>query len=262
MIEIEKPTITPEILNEDGSEGIVFMLDKIHKYKEFKWTHPVHEVLTHLSNNNYETITLPQIQLNHHADNSKPRSSYLPLLELSVKEDPTDDRNMHYLGREYMFYGQYDKAIKTLKKHLKLPKAVWDIERSASYRYIANCYKMKNNFKMQEKYLHLAILEANNIREPYFELGKMYFENKNYIKSAFAFEEMFKIKDRFLNYMSSPICWGSLPYDYLSLCYYELGEYNKAISYVTVAIKLNPEKRLIDNKNYFIKKLKEKTNNY
>lgn len=247
--------------NPDGSEGIVFMLDKIHKFGEFKWTHPVHEVLTPLTNNNYKTLDLPQIQLNHHADNNKPRTSYLPLLELSVKEDPTDDRNMHYLGREYMFYGQYDKAIKTLKKHLLLPKANWNIERSASYRYIAQCYKMKNNIKMQEKFLHLAILESNNIREPYFELGKMYYENKNYIKAAFIFEEMLKIKERFLNYMSSPVCWGSLPYDYLSLCYYELGEYNKAIIYINEAIKLNKEKRLVENKNYFIKKYQENIKN-
>lgn len=27
---------------------------------------------------------------------------------------------MHYLGREYMYYGKYNKAIDTLIKHLKL----------------------------------------------------------------------------------------------------------------------------------------------
>ena len=40
------------------------------------------------------------ITVNHYPDNSKSRSSYLPLLELSVKENPNNDRNMHYLGRE------------------------------------------------------------------------------------------------------------------------------------------------------------------
>ena len=244
--------------NPDGSEGIVFMLDKIHKNKEFKWIHPVHEILTPINNTTYNTIDLPQIQLNHYADTSKPRSSYLPLLELSVKEDPTNDRNMHYLGREYMFYKEYTKAIKTLKKHLSLPKTVWNIERSASLRYIANCYKMLNKPYKQEKYLLHSILEANNIREPYFELAIFYYERKQYLKAAFLFEEMLKIKDRFLNYMSSPTCWGSLPYDYLSLCYYELGQYKKAVLNVEKAIKLSSEKRLIENKNYFIKKLNKK----
>ena len=46
------------------------------------------------------------IVLNHYPDSTKSRSSYLPLLELSVKENSENDRNMHYLGREYMYYGK------------------------------------------------------------------------------------------------------------------------------------------------------------
>ena len=60
---------------------------------------------------------------------------------------------------------------------------------------------------------------------------------------------MLKIQNRQLNYMSSPLCWGSLPYDYLSLCYYHLGEYNKALNHINIAIQLNPtDERLKTNK--------------
>lgn len=238
--------------NEDGSEGIVFMSEKIHKNGLFKWKNPVHEVLipnTEFTNN---IIEIPTIQVNHLADTTKSRSNYLPLLELSVKEDPFNDRNMHYLGREYMFYGEYDKAIETLKKHLKLPTAIWDLERSASFRYIANCYKMKKDYINQEKHLHLAIIEANSTREPYYELAVFYYEQGDYLKSAYTFNEMFKIKNRILNYMSSPVCWGSLPYDYLSICYYNLGDYKKAIIAVENAIKLNNDPRLKANKELFL----------
>lgn len=242
--------------NKDGSEGIVFMADKIHKNRLYSWRHPVHEVLTPVENLSENIIDLPSIQVNHLADVTKSRKSYLPLLKLSVKEDPTDDRNVHYLGREYMFYGEYDKAIKTLKYHLSLPTSKWDLERSASYRYIANCYKMKKDFKNQEKYLLLAILESNISREAYYELAVFYYEKKDYLKAAYTFNEMFKIYNRYLNYMSSPICWGSLPYDYLSICYYEIGEYKKAVSTIETAINLNPnEERLKINKEYFLKNL-------
>jgi len=237
--------------NPDGSEGIVFMGEKIHKYNHFKWINPVHEVLypKHEFTNN--VINLPNLQLNHHADNSKPRNSYLPLLELSVKENPENDRNVHYLGREYMFYGYYDKAIKTLKRHLELKSSTWDLERSASLRYIANCYKHKKDVANQEKYLLLSILEANYTREAYYELGVFYFEQQEFLKSAYTFLEMFKIKERQLNYMSSPVCWGSLPYDYLSLCHYQLGEYSKAILFGEIAYKLNPENRIKNNLKIF-----------
>ena len=234
--------------NPDGSEGIVFMSEKIHKNKFFKWKNPVHEILSPTKNFNNNIINLPNLKVHHLADITKSRSSYLPLLELSVKENPDDDRNIHYLGREYMFYGEYDKAIETLKKHLNLPNSLWNLERSASLRYIANCYKHKNDLANQEKYLHLAILEANSIREPYFELAVFYFEQKDFLKSSIFFNEMLKIKNRELNYMSSPLCWCDLPYDYLSMCYYYLQDYKKAISTIEIAIQLNPnDKRLKNN---------------
>ena len=122
-----------------------------------------------------------------------------------------------------------------------------------------NCYKHKKDYENQEKYLYLAILEANTIREPYFELAVFYFEKQEYLKSAVLFNEMLKIKNRELNYMSSPACWGSLPYDYLSMCYYHLGDFKKAISTIDIAINLNPsEERLKTNKNFFLQNLNSK----
>ena len=157
------------------------------------------------------------------------------------------------MGREYYFHGQYQQAIETLKKHLTLKSSTWALERSASYRYIASCHKHLGNKNEQEKNLVLACLEAPNTREPFFELAVMYFQNENYILSAFMFEEMFKVKNRELNYMSSPHCWSSLPYDYLSICYYHLGNINKAIENATKALKLSNEERLKKNLEFFIK---------
>lgn len=91
--------------------------------KKYKWTHPVHEVLTHTKNEPEIKKIANEITLNHYPDSTKSRSSYLPLLELSVKEDPNDDRNMHYLGREYMYYEKWNESIDTLIKHLNLPTA-------------------------------------------------------------------------------------------------------------------------------------------
>ena len=194
----------------DGSEGVVFMADKIHKNGAYKWVYPVHEVLAPTTNENLKFIDLPAMQLNHKADETKSRKSYLPLLELSVSENPNDDRNVHYLGREYMFDKQYDKAIETLTRHLKMPTSRWDIERCASLRYIAECYKQKGEKQKQENSIMRAILECNYVREPYFELGVFYYENGQFLNSAFAFNEMLKVQDRYLNYMSSPLCWNRI----------------------------------------------------
>ena len=69
----------------DGSEGRVFWLDKIHKRHGYRWTHPVHEVLTWQGEGQEKRTTVEGMQLNHHPDPEKSRSQYLPLLELAVR---------------------------------------------------------------------------------------------------------------------------------------------------------------------------------
>ena len=77
----------------------------------------MHEVLEY-EQPDYETVLAEGVQLDHRADPTKSRAQYLPLLELSVREAPLDDRNTHYLGREYMFHRRWKECIETLTRHL------------------------------------------------------------------------------------------------------------------------------------------------
>lgn len=93
-------------LDSNNKPITTFYTEKIHSRNNYKWTHPVHEILE--TNKKENTITIDSIILNHYPDHNKSRKSYLPLLELSIKEDPEDDRNMHYLGRKYMYYERWE----------------------------------------------------------------------------------------------------------------------------------------------------------
>lgn len=124
----------------------MFWQEKIHARRGFRWVHPVHEVLEWVGEGERGLLALAQgVQLDHHPDPQKSRGQYLPLLELSVAEDPEDDRNLHYLGREYLYYGRWDDCIRTLTRHLALPSAVWRDERAASMRYIARAHAQKGS---------------------------------------------------------------------------------------------------------------------
>ncbi|WP_330587950.1 glycosyltransferase [Anaerocolumna sedimenticola] len=127
----------------DGTPNKQSFMEKIHRRQNFHWVHPVHEILQYTGEGEESIVRIPGLVLNHRPDLTKPRSQYLPLLELSAKENPQDDRTAFWLGREYMYYGQYDKCIPELKRHLSLPSAKWDEERSASMRFIAKCYQLK-----------------------------------------------------------------------------------------------------------------------
>ncbi|MCU6702970.1 glycosyl transferase family 2, partial [Muriventricola aceti] len=163
--------------NPDGSEGVTFWYEKAHARHGYQWVHPVHEVLKWMGTGRPgPTVVAEGVQLDHHPDPSKSRGQYLPLLELSVQEDPEDDRNVHYLGREYMYRGRWDDCIRTLKRHLTMPSATWRDERAASMRYIAKSYLNKGERVQARDWYLRAIAEAPHLREPYMDLALALYE--------------------------------------------------------------------------------------
>ena len=238
-------------LDENNNPLVNFYIEKIHTRKNYKWTHPVHEVLTFL-NGNENKITTDKITVNHYPDHTKSRSGYLPLLELSVKEAPDDDRNMHYLGREYMYYGKYNEAIDTLIRHLKLPKATWKAERCASMRFIARSYIALERYDEANMWLDKAILEAPHLRDPLIEKAYLGYILKDWNMIITCCEKALKIDFRYKSYINEPFSWDNTVYDLLSLSYFYTGNTNKALFYINKAIDMNPtDKRLIQNKQVF-----------
>lgn len=244
-------------LDEDHNPKISFYGEKIHQRYNYKWIHPVHEVLVY-SKTSENIKTTNNIVLNHYPDNTKSRSSYLPLLELSVKEDPNDDRNMHYLGREYMYYKKWNKCIDTLIKHLKLPKATWKDERCASMRFIARSYINLERFDEAKVWLRKAINEAPYLREPYVEMALLEYKNKNFLEVIVNCINALRIKKNKMSYINEYFCWDSTIDDLLSISYYNLGLYDMSLFHVDRALKYDKNnKRLLDNKKIIYEKSKE-----
>ena len=182
---------------QDGSEGVVFWSDKIHARRGYRWVHPVHEVLQWVGEGAPgPAVAAEGIQLDHHPDPEKSRGQYLPLLELSVEEDPEDDRNMHYLGREYLFRGQWEDSIRTLKRHLAMPKAVWRDERAASMRFLARaCLALGRQSEALEWYLRAAA-EAPYLREPWMELAYLLYQREEWDGVLYATGQALAIRER------------------------------------------------------------------
>ena len=236
-------------LDENNNPKVNFYIEKIHTRNNYKWTHPVHEVLTYYGKGVEKAITTDKITLNHYPDHTKSRSSYLSLLELSVKEDPTDDRNMHYLGREYMYNNRFNEAIDTLIKHLNLKSATWKDERCASMRFIARCYKHLKRYDESKLWHEKAILEAPYLRDPYVEYALLCYELNNYEKVYELCKKAIRIKKHEKTYINEVFSWNETVYDLLSIACFQLGYYDESLLYVNKALEVNPNnERIIENK--------------
>jgi tetratricopeptide (TPR) repeat protein len=232
--------------NDDGSEGLVYGGDKIHARQGYRWKHPVHEVL-----NSY---LIPEVQgwigleIHHHPDNSKSRGQYFPMLEMATAEDPEDDRNAHYLGREYYFQGMCDKAKEELQRHLSLKRAQWKPERAASMRYIAKCSQGAE----REEWLKRAATECPEGRESWVELAEYYYEQQMWTECYQTSLKALEIKEKPLQYLHDPKAWGSLPYDLAALAAHHLGYKEEALTFGQEALNLSPtDSRLQKNLEFY-----------
>lgn len=233
----------------DGSEGVVFWQEKIHARRGFRWVHPVHEVLEWVGEGERGPLALAQgVQLNHRPDPQKSRGQYLPLLELSVAEDPEDDRNLHYLGREYLYYGRWDDCIRTLTQHLSLPRAVWRDERAASMRYIARAHARKGERDEARDWYLRAAAEAPHLREPWTDLAMLLYENQEWDGVLYATACALKIRERPRTYICEAEAWGSLPHDLRCQAYYHTGRLPQALEEARLALAAAPsDPRLAGN---------------
>lgn len=238
--------------NPDGSEGFVFWREKIHARQGFHWINPVHEVLEYTGPGQPKVVFAEGVQLDHHADVSKSRAQYLPLLELAVAEDPQNDRNTHYLGREYLYYGRWADCVATLKRHLKLPSAQWADERAASMRYIARAEEAMGHQREAQQYLLRACGEAPWLREPWLELAQFCYRQGDWAGVLYAARQALGIQSRPASYISEADSWGPLPYDLAALASFHLGDRPGAAAYGREALRLSPgDPRLLENQRFY-----------
>ena len=211
--------------NVDGSPAVTFRINKIHRRRGFRWVHPVHEVLSYDGQDNSVECDL---EVHHYPDATKPRS-YLPLLELAVKENPESDRNSHYLAREYMGLGRLPEAIAEFKRHLSLKSSIWDVERAASMRYLARCHQTQGQLFEARQWALRACAEAPMEREPWWELAKVAYALKDWHGLYFASVTALSRMGQGERYIADPAAWGYGPWDFAAIGAHFIGHKADAI---------------------------------
>lgn len=235
--------------NADGTPATKFYYDKIVQRANYRWVKPVHEILTIYNEPEVQTWT-DTFMLHHWPDVTKSRGSYLSLLELAVKEEPHDDRSCHYLGREYMYYGAFEKAIAELKRHLMLPSATWNSERAASMRFIARCLVSLGRKEEAKGWAFKAVAEAPTDREPLYELAKVAYHLSDFELLFYAASKSLMTGEIGKTYISDPEAWGYLPHDYAALGAYNIGfkehAYVQGKQALAKALEMNEPQSVID----------------
>lgn len=236
--------------NADGTPGTVFLQRKLHRPGALRWKYPVHEVLAGAEA--AAEVAVPDMAVEHRPDRGKSRAQYLPLLELAVRENPEDPRCAHYLGREYMYYGRWDEAIRELTRHLALPSAVWREERCASMRYLSRCFAGKGDRPEAMRWAMRAVCEQPGLREGWYEAQRAAYELRDWIGVCYYGEHAAAITRRSGTCVNEEEAWGAGVHDLLGLAYWNLGRPDKAVASGAQALALAPgNQRIRKNLGYY-----------
>lgn len=241
--------------HEDGSVHKRYHMEKIHRRHGFRWVRPVHEILSYTGEDPDNSVFIDDLILHHYPDAEKSRGQYLPLLELSVKENPEDDRAMFWLGREYLYARSYDQAIQTFARHLALDCAKWPEERGASAYYTAQAYQHKGDMEAAKAWLFRAVSECAHTREPWLAMARFGYTREDWPLTYFSVKQGLAIREKTNSYLTDPLAWGYLFYDLGAIACYRLGLMDEALTLGTQALQQKPgDPRLKRNLELIIEK--------
>lgn len=229
-----------------GRADLTYYADKICGRHTHRWKNPVHEVLV---------PTVPEIQsatdkvlIEHHPDATKSRSNYFNLLKLAVAEEPLNDRNCHYLGREFYFNQQYENAINEFKRHIRLPTAQWSAERAASLRYGAKSYECLGNLSAAYNWYVLATLEDSQSREALVDLASFLLRQEEWTGTVHYAYKALQIPADQSSYINERYALEEGPYDLAAVALFKMEQHEAALYCIQKALEFNPtEPRLLKN---------------
>lgn len=178
--------------------------ERIHSRKGFMWKLPVHEVLTKADGSAETSTWIGDVWMTQRPDLSKPRSSYLGMLEISVKEDPMRWKSWSFLASEYVGAGRYDDAITAINTAM----AISDSDKAHLSLQASNIYRFTGRHDKAIWELMNAIQLAPHVREYHVYLSDLYSSLGRHREAVTQLELGLLIVTPTNGYSYNPSCWG------------------------------------------------------
>lgn len=218
----------------------VFPYNKIHCRHGYEWRYPVHETLFNVGDFNEKFAHTPSTLVRHFADASKPRSQYLPLLELAVRENPNDKACAFYYCRELFFHKKYEECAREAYRFINLG-IDWKIQAAAAATYAAKSFACRDDFENAERWHLRACSEEPNQREPWLALADFYKFRHNWAGMYAAAERARECEKSQDTYLNDPQAWGSAAFEAAAIAATRLGLKVEAYNRACVAATFSPE---------------------
>jgi len=218
-----------------GVPGLVFLSDRVHARRSFRWSAPTHEGLVCWSGEKVQAVA-DGLEIHHHRTPGKRHKTDLELLEVAVREAPHDGRAHWYLAREQEWVG-HPAAAATFAHYLGLPGT--PTERSYAYRAL---YRLTQD----ERHLHRAAYEAKAEPDAWQQLAWVHYQRQEWVE-CLTFAEAAMQATGESTHATDPDA-VTKAYDLAAVAAWNLGQHPQALQYAREAVRRCPDDpRLVKN---------------
>lgn len=124
--------------------GLSFTHDRIHSRYGYSWRYPFHEGV-YPAFGYEERVHVPGLEITQRQDVRVNRAARdLTLAEMALREFPNDPRMTFYAGRQFMYAGDFARAVQTLERYGPLArqhKHEHPVEAGWVHQALADCYR-------------------------------------------------------------------------------------------------------------------------
>lgn len=195
----------------------------------------VHEAIVPFGNILYE-----EIQIEHRKMKDSDPGRNLRIYEQMYREGRIlEPREMYYYGRELFDSGRKKDAKKQLRRFLGMSGG-WKEDKKEACRLLAYCYFLEEKRKKGFRMLLRALEYGRPRPELCCDLGKYFFDQEEWLNAVYWYEQALR-EDVGVFGFCQENCRGYIPCIQLSVCWYRLGNLEKAFQYHEEAGRWNPK---------------------
>ncbi len=236
--------------NKNGGITSSTSRDKFYNRSFCKWKYIVHEQALPIDNIHRRIIRITGsvLTVDHYQHPAEHRSNYLPQMCIDVMNYPTNDRHLHWLGRELLYSRRYKAAISVLKKHVKDPifSNCWSAEKCMSCIYIGDaCKYLGRNRMIVEMWYLKATLFERTFREPWVKLAEFRMGIGDFMGAIQACMSALTITKNPSMYMNDQQCYKTKPHIIAYKAYHANGNNEEAYTMWERAKCLDPQSEQI-----------------
>ncbi|WP_102275743.1 glycosyltransferase [Cytobacillus massiliigabonensis] len=241
-------------VDSSGNPSLSYRRNRLVKRSNnFQWHGAVHEFLEvrgHITNSDVVVI-----HTGTHQDSTRNLRIYEKRIENGEAFTP---RDLYYYANELLDHKQYNKAIDYYLTFLNSNKG-WVEDNISACGKLADIYYHLGDETKEREYVFKSFEYDTPRAEFCCRMGFQFLKKNEYQKAIVWYKiaaELERPKDNWGFFNES--CWTWLPHLQLCICYYHLGDYEKAYFHNEKARTFNPyDEKILHNKQFFDDLLKK-----